>query len=110
MIFEDRLIVTPLDSPNALSIELATGRVLQKQPSRSLGRFMLGIHGSHLVFCDRNSLTRVSARNIRWRVAERSFRQVRGPLDRRWPRVESSSRPTRVYTGGGSRRISRPSS
>ncbi len=64
VVFQDRVIATPLDSTNAISVELATGRTLQTVPARRLGRYMLGLHGPHLVFCDRDSVMLVVARDL----------------------------------------------
>ncbi|MEM7262385.1 MAG: PQQ-binding-like beta-propeller repeat protein, partial [Planctomycetota bacterium] len=70
VLYEDRMIVTPLDSEQALSVELETGRILQEVHYRRLGRFMLGLHGPHLVFCDRDSIVRVVARDLLQRIGD----------------------------------------
>lgn len=63
VLYEDRLIVAPLDSKFSLAFHMETGQILMRR-SASRGEMLVGQYGDYVIFCNRRHAVRVPARDI----------------------------------------------
>lgn len=93
VIWQDRVIVTPQDSPQALALDRRTGVILQRRAAAGLNNQLLGLSGDDLVFVSSNAVTLVPAADL---VARGRVFLLSSAIDGRAALVEGGI----VYTTG----------